>query len=54
MTIPVTKIAAEPGPEIEDAFVADKQRFWGSFTTFVMFGAGAVVLLLIVMAFFLT
>ncbi len=43
----------EPGPAIDDAFVADRQAFWGSFTRFVTMGAIAVVVLLILMAFFL-
>ena len=34
----------EPGPLAVDAFVADRQAFWGSFTTFVTFSAGAIVL----------
>ena len=43
----------EPGPNAIDAFVADRQAFWGSFTSFVTMAATAVVVLLILMAFFL-
>ena len=42
------------GPSIEDAFVADRQAFWGSFTRFVTGSAIAIVILLALMAFFLT
>ncbi len=48
-----TKTIAEPGPAAIDAFVADRQAFWGSFTNFVTMAAIAVVVLLILMAFFL-
>ena len=43
-----------PGPAAAEAFVADRQAFWASFTRFVTMGAVAVVVLLILMAFFLT
>ncbi len=43
-----------PGPNVADAFVADRQAFWGSFTSFVMVSTVAIVVLLIVMAIFLT
>ena len=36
-----------------DAFVADRQAFWGSFTRFVTMGTVAIVALLILMAIFL-
>ena len=48
---PATVTAA--GPNIEDAFVADRQAFWGSFTSFVTMGTIAIVVLLILMAIFL-
>lgn len=43
----------EPGPSAVDAFVADRQAFWGSFTSFVTMAATAIVVLLILMAIFL-
>ena len=44
---------AEPASTAVDAFVADRQAFWGSFTSFVTMAATAVVVLLILMAIFL-
>jgi hypothetical protein len=41
------------GPETEDAFLADRQRFWFAFTRFTMWVVGAVVLVLILMTVFL-
>ena len=41
------------GPDIAGAFVADRQAFWGSFTNFVTMAAIAVVVLLILLAYFL-
>ncbi len=38
----------------EDAFVADRQRFWGTFTGFATFAVVALIVLLVGMAFFLT
>ena len=52
VTAPDTQVT-EPGPEIDEAFVADRQAFWGSFTKFVTMGAVGVVVLLILLAFFL-
>ena len=43
----------QASPEIVEAFTADRQRFWGSFTNFVTGGAIAVAVLLILMWFFL-
>ncbi len=43
----------QDSPEITQAFVADHQRFWGSFTTFLTGGAIAVAVLLVLMAIFL-
>ena len=56
MATTVTTEQAEPaqGPEIADAFTADHQRFWGSFTKFVTMATVAIVVLLILMAIFLT
>ena len=48
-----TTTITEPGPSAIDAFVADRQAFWGSFTSFVTMAAVAIVVLLILMAFFL-
>jgi Bacterial aa3 type cytochrome c oxidase subunit IV len=45
---------SQPSPVLVEAFIADRQAFWGSFTHFVTGGAIAVVVLLILMAFFLT
>ncbi len=41
------------GPETEEAFLADRQRFWFSFTKFVMWNVVAIVLVLILMTVFL-
>ena len=43
----------EPGPAAIDAFVADRQAFWGSFTSFVTMAGIAIGVLLILMAIFL-
>jgi hypothetical protein len=40
-------------PLTPDAFIADRQRFWMSFTRLVVTCAGAVAVLLILMALFL-
>ncbi len=40
-------------PLTEDAFLADRQRFWASFTSFTTGSVIAVVVLLILMAIFL-
>ncbi len=37
----------------EEAFLADRQRFWGSFTSFTIGSVIFVVVLLILMAIFL-
>ena len=42
-----------PGPDMTEAFVADRQAFWSSFTNFVFMGALGIVVLLILLAFFL-
>ncbi len=49
-----TEPASTPGPDMTEAFVADRQRFWGSFTNFVFMGVVGIVVLLILLAFFLT
>ncbi len=48
-----TSTVTEPGPAIDEAFVADRQAFWGSFTSFATGAVIAVVVLLILMAIFL-
>ncbi len=53
-TVTTETSAPAQGPEIADAFTADHQRFWGSFTRFVTIATMAVVVLLILMAVFLT
>lgn len=46
--------ATEPiGPTTTEAFVADRQRFWGRFTHFVVGCVILVVIVLIGMAIFL-
>lgn len=45
---------APAGPAIDDAFVADRQAFWGRFTGFVTYAAVAVAVLLVLLAYFLT
>jgi hypothetical protein len=40
-------------PVTEDAFLADRMRFWSSWTHFVTGATGAIILLLILMAIFL-
>ena len=42
------------GPNTPEAFIADRQIFWSRFTLFVTCAAGAIALLLIGMAIFLT
>lgn len=41
------------GPETEEAFLADRQRFWFSFTKSVTWMVALVVLVLILMTVFL-
>jgi hypothetical protein len=41
------------GVETEEAFLADRQRFWGSFTHFTLGCVISIVVLLILMAIFL-
>lgn len=41
------------GPETEEAFLATRQRFWESWTHFVLGTATFVVLVLILLALFL-
>ncbi len=45
--------ATQPAPVLEDSFVADRLAFWGTFTSFVKYGAIAIAVLLILMAVFL-
>lgn len=40
-------------PLTPDAFIADRQEFWSGFTRFVVICAGAVIVLLILLALFL-
>ncbi|HUZ63642.1 MAG TPA: hypothetical protein VMU82_08010 [Acetobacteraceae bacterium] len=42
------------GSLTQDAFVQDRQRFWGSFTHFVLGMTIFLVVLLILMGYFLT
>ena len=48
-----TQTVTAPGPDVANAFVADRQAFWGSFTHFVTLATGGVAVLLILLAFFL-
>lgn len=41
------------GPETQEAFLADRMKFWGGFTSATAGTAGFVVLLLIAMGIFL-
>lgn len=41
------------GPETEEAFVADRQRFWFGFTRFTGWIVAAIVVLLLLMLVFL-
>ncbi len=41
------------GPESEEAFLADRQRFWFAFTKFTTVTVVSVVVLLILMTIFL-
>jgi len=42
-----------PAPLTEDAFVADRQSFWSSFTTFITVSVIVLALIIILMAIFL-
>ncbi len=44
----------QPSPIPVEAFIANRQAFWNSFTHFITGGVIAVVVLLILMALFLT
>lgn len=44
---------AASGPELDEAFLADRQRFWFTFTKFVFWAATFIVFLLIMMTVFL-
>jgi hypothetical protein len=48
-----TTAATPTAPAIEEAFVADRMAFWGTFTKFVTAGGIAIAVLLILMAIFL-
>jgi hypothetical protein len=41
------------GPDLEEAFLADRQRFWLSWTRFAFAAGACVVVLLVLMAIFL-
>ena len=42
-----------PAPLTEDAFLADRQRFWGAFTNFTLVSLITVVVILVLMTIFL-
>ena len=48
-----TTSQSTPGPNIDEAFIADRQMFWSRFTSFTTGAVIAVVVLLIAMAVFL-
>lgn len=45
--------ASATGPATEEAFLADRQRFWLGFTSFTFWAAVFIVILLILMVIFL-
>ncbi|MBV9750618.1 MAG: hypothetical protein JO157_17560 [Acetobacteraceae bacterium] len=49
---PVTPRAS--GPNTPEAFIADREIFWGRFTRFIVLGVIVVAIVLIGMAIFLT
>ncbi len=53
MAEPVTQ-PTPTGPDAGELFVADRQKFWSSFTTFTTGAVIVVVLVLVGMAVFLT
>ena len=42
-----------PGPSIEDTFLADRARFWGGFTSFTKYSVIGLVVLMLAMYVFL-
>jgi hypothetical protein len=44
---------APPPPVTTEAFLSDRQHFWGSFTHFLAGSVAAVVIVLVLMAIFL-
>ncbi len=46
--------ASGPETETEEAFLADRQRFWFAWTSFVFWAATFIIILLILLAYFLT
>ncbi len=52
MALPETN-QSNPTPDIDEAFVADRQTFWSRFTTFTTGAVIAVVVLLIGMLIFI-
>jgi hypothetical protein len=50
MAAPTTRFT---GPETPEAFLADRQKFWASFTSFTVGTAIFLVVLLILMGLFL-
>ena len=41
------------GPNTPEAFIADRQIFWSRFTRAIVYAVGAIVVLLILLAYFL-
>jgi hypothetical protein len=53
--VPVAQLPVRAaGPETEEAFLADRQRFWLGFTSFTFWAVVFIVIVLILMAIFLT
>ncbi len=50
---PIITTRRVSGPTTTEAFVADREVFWSTFTRFVVFGVAGLVVLLILMAIFL-
>ena len=48
-----TTTMQQAAPLTEEAFLADRQHFWGSFTRFTFVGVICIVIALILMAIFL-
>lgn len=51
----IQSVTPQPsGPNTPEAFIADREIFWGRFTRFIVFAVAGVAVVLIGMAIFLT
>lgn len=50
---PTSKATVPSGPTTTEAFTADREMFWGTFTRTVVYAVIALVVLLVLMAIFL-